>query len=215
MKFSEYRYLYPPRPETAASSPTLHVYEAQGWLAQAKMDGTNCTIYVPPDRKSFAMGRHGPDNRLQWQPGARWDAFQAHLPGKGWYVLVGELLHSKGVGVRDTVYLFDMLVANGEYLIGETYRDRYRRLEQLCRAMSGECFFEFTHTVVMPGVWLAVNRARGFPAWFTAIRNMPGKPAIEGLVLRQPDAKLLPCIKASANAKGLHKCRVATKHLSF
>jgi hypothetical protein len=214
MRFTEYRYLFPPRPETAAAPTTLSLYETQGWWVQAKMNGTCCTLYVPPDRNSFAMGRHGPENRLGWQPGARWKALQARLPGEGWYVLVGELLHSKGVGVRDTVYLFDLLVDDGEYLIGAPYRDRHQRLARLCE-LTGPHQFEPLYTVITPGVWLAVNHEHDFPSWFTAIRNVPGRPPIEGLVLKLPDAKLLPCGLASANSKWQAKCRVATNNLSF
>ena len=50
------------------------------------------------------MGRHGPDNKIVWQPGQRWQAYQAGLQGQGYYVFVGELLHSKGVGVKDMIY---------------------------------------------------------------------------------------------------------------
>jgi hypothetical protein len=217
MRYDSYRYLFPPRPERAGAPNTLSVYEAQGWVGQAKMNGTCCTIYVPPvkGRRSFAMGRHGPENRLQWQPGESWQNFQSHLPGTGWYVFVGELLHDKGVGVRDTFYIFDMLVEDGEYLIGTTFRDRYARLAKLCAATPGERSVEHTHTVITPGIWLATNHAHSFTAWHESIRNMPGKPPIEGLVFKRPDAKLLPCGRASANASWQAKCRRASDHLSF
>lgn len=215
MRYDTYRYLYPPRPERAGAPSTLHNYEAQGWLAQAKMNGTCCTIYVSPDSDSFAMGRHGPDNKIVWQPGNQWRDFEQHLPGKGWYVFVGELLHSKGVGVRDTIYLFDMLVENGQYLIGSSYHERYRKLENLCKFVPGDKSVEHTHSVVAPGVWLATNHAHSFSKWYNSISNMPGKPPIEGLVFKNPSAKLLPCGTASANSKWQQKCRRATDHLSF
>jgi hypothetical protein len=220
MRYDTYRYLYPPRPETAAAPSTLQHYEQLGWWAQAKMNGTCTTIYVGSSdgigRASFAMGRHGPDNRLGWQPGPRWLDLQQQLPGTGWYVFVGELLHSKGVGVRDTVYLFDLLVDDGEYLVGVPYRERFERLRRLCHdANSIPSDRQSTHTVVSSGVWLAENHAHSFNDWFASIRDLPGKPPVEGLVFKDPKARLLPCGSASANAKGQHKCRRATDHLSF
>lgn len=215
MRYDRYRYLYPPRPETAAAPTTLSSYEAQGWWAQAKMNGTNTTLYVPPDRKSFAMGRQGPENRIGWQPGDRWASFQHSLPGAGWYVFVGELLHSKGVGVRDTLYLFDILVDDGEYLVGATYRQRSHRLAALCKLFAAEPWVEHTHQVIAPGVWLAASHGHSFAKWFAAIRNLPGKPPVEGLVFKDPRARLLLCGTATANAKWQHKCRRATDHLSF
>lgn len=217
MHYPMYRYLYPPRPTTAGAPSTLHNYEASGWLGQAKMNGTCTTLYVRPDQSNFAMGRAGPANKLIWQPGDRWNAFQKRLfPGTGWYVFVGELLHSKGVGVRDTIYLHDLLVENGNYLVGVTYRDRMRLLKWLCDGHDhSQREIHHTHTIICPGVWLAHSHLHSFTEWFDSIRNMPGKPPVEGLVFKDPDSKLMPCGSATSNVKGQHKCRVATNHLSF
>ena len=108
MKYESFRYLWPPRPETKIAPTDLGVIESMGWWGQAKMNGTCCTIYVDGSGASVAMGRHGPEHKLDWQPGKPWQAFAASLPGKGYYVFVGELLHSKGVGVKDTIVLFDL-----------------------------------------------------------------------------------------------------------
>lgn len=209
MIYQRYRYLYPPRPEMAVAPNTIPLYEESGWWAQAKMNGTCCIIYVPPDRRSFAMGRHGADNKLTWQPGARWKAFENTLPGQGWFVLVGELLHSKGVTdnngevIRDTVCLHDLLVDDGEYLIGQTYRHRFVRL---CLRFGG---------YPEQGVMLAPTFHGGFRDTFQAYHKLPGKPAVEGLVFKNPDAPLALCVNAKANASWQHKCRIATDHLSF
>jgi hypothetical protein len=212
MRYEAYRYLYPPRPETALAPTALPLLEAAGRWAQAKMNGTNCTIYVPPDGKAFAMGRHGPENKIGWQPGQRWSAYQAGLPGQGWRVFVGELLHSKGVGVKDTVYLFDLLVDDGDFLLGASYADRFARLEALCPQAQAT---DVTHKVVSDGVWLAVNHRHGFCEWFNSIRDMPGKPPIEGLCFKDPDAKLKLCVKPSSNAHGQAKCRRPAANVSF
>jgi hypothetical protein len=163
------------------------------------------------------MGRHGPDNKLTWQPGERWQEFQRHLPGKGWYVFVGELLHSKGVGVRDTIYLHDILVDDGNYLIGETYAERYERLASLCNEMPGIelSLSEYTSQIVIcPGVWLTVNHQESFTDWYREINAMETNAAVEGLVFKNPNAKLAPCTPRN-NGAGQHKCRRTTKNLSF
>lgn len=217
MEYSSYRYLWPPRPEEAVAPTSLAMFEPMRWWAQAKMDGTNCTVYVPPAKgdDAFAMGRAGADNRLVWQPGERWRTFESYLPGKGWYAFQGELLHTRGVGVRDTIFLFDLLVDDGEYLIGTTYAERYHRLATLCGNVGAEPWVEDTHMVITPGVWLATNRARAFSEWFAAIRNLPGKPPVEGLVFKNPNGKLAPCTRAVSNAVWQRKCRRPTDHLSF
>lgn len=213
MRFEQYRYLWPPRPETATAPANLRFYEAQGWWAQAKLNGTCTTLYVPPVGGTIAMGRHGPEHRLKWQPGDRWEQFRRRLPNGQWFVFVGELLHTRGVGITDTVYLFDILVDRGEYLVGQTYAERWRRLSRLCDAHPYPK--EGTHSVVTPGVWVAANHATGYAAWPEAIRSSPAKSAIEGIVLKKPNAELRPCGSASANARWQHKWRRPTDHLSF
>lgn len=208
MIYTEYRYLYPPRPERAIAPTNLAQIEAMGWWGQAKMNGTCCTIYVSPERQSVAFGRHGVEHRLDWQPGPRWDAFVSTLPGKGWYVFVGELLHSKVKGgPRDTVYLFDILVNDSHYLIGKKYRDRYCKLQDLCDVDSSDQIY----SVVTPGVWIANNQTTDFGKLFAN----PHENAVEGLVFKNPEASLLTCGRATSNQSWQVKCRYAKANLSF
>jgi hypothetical protein len=156
------------------------------------------------------MGRHGPDHVLDWQPGAAWRDFTDTLE-KGWHVFVGELLHSKGVGVRDTIVLFDLLVQAGEYLVGVSYRERHTRLARLLDRYNGEPQREVTHKEYNKGVWLIQNHARAFREWFDA----PAPTMVEGLVFKQPDVKLRLCSRASANVGGQVKCRKPKANVSF
>ena len=210
MKYEAYRYLWPPRPETKIAPTDLGVIEKMGWWGQAKMNGTCTTIYVEPGKGSVAMGRHGPDHRLDWQPGEAWEAFAATL-GKGWYAFTGELLHSKGVGVRNTIVLFDLLVEDGEYLVGTIYAERFRRLERLLKAYNSEPQIALTHREYNQGVWLITNHARAFREWFDA----PAPEMVEGLVFKDKNAKLRLCCKATANAGWQVKCRKPKANVSF
>jgi hypothetical protein len=215
MKYDMYRYLWPPRPETKIAPTDLGVIESMGWWGQAKMNGTCCTIYVPPRSRNpgdpgFAMGRHGVNNKLQWQPGEAWKAFADTLSG-GWYVFVGELLHAKGVGVKNTIVLFDLLVDDGEYLVGVPYVERFKRLTQLLDFYSEASRIELTHREYNEGVWLIQNHARAFRQWFDA----PAPAMVEGLVFKRKDAPLKLCSKATANAGWQVKCRKPKANVSF
>lgn len=216
MKYTEHRYLWPPRPETKIAPTDLQLIEGMSWWAQAKMNGTCCTIYVPARGSdaeavhgSLAMGRHGPDHILDWQPGAAWKAFADTLKG-GWHVFVGELLHTKGVGVRDTIVLFDLLVEDGEYLVGESYRERMARLTRMLDHYC-EPWKEATHRAYNDGVWLIESRGRAFRQWFDA----PSHPMVEGLVFKNPNAKLRLCSRPTANAGSQVKCRKPKANVSF
>ena len=217
MKYESFRYLWPPRPETKIAPTDLGVIESMGWWGQAKFNGTCTVIYVPAAKEPFpasrgsvAMGRHGPDHVLDWQPGASWQAFEAALDG-GWHVFVGELLHSKGVGVKDTIVLFDMLVEDGDYLVGKTLYDRFNRLERLLKAYNSEPQIELTHREYNQGVWLVENRARAFRLWF----DTEAPAMVEGLVFKDKNSKLRLCSRASANAGGQVKCRKPKANVSF
>lgn len=217
MKYTEHRYLWPPRPETKIAPTDLNVIESMGWWGQAKMNGTCCTIYVPAKgspqeavQGSLAMGRHGPDHVLDWQPGGPWQHFAETL-AEGWHVFVGELLHSKGVGVKNTIVLFDLLVEDGEYLVGMSYADRFARLERLLMRYNDEPLIEATHREYNAGVWLIQNRARAFRQWFDA----EAPAMVEGLVFKDKNAKLRLCSRPSANAGGQVKCRRPKANVSF
>jgi hypothetical protein len=218
MKYESFRYLWPPRPETKIAPTDLGVIESMGWWGQAKFNGTCTVIYVPAatepfpggSRGSVAMGRHGPDHVLDWQPGASWQAFEATLDG-GWHVFVGELLHSKGVGVKDTIVLFDMLVEDGDYLVGKTLYDRFNRLERLLKAYNSEPQIKLTHREYNQGVWLVENRARAFRLWFDA----EAPAMVEGLCFKDKNAKLRLCSRSSANSGGQVKCRKPKANVSF
>ena len=212
MKYDSYRYLWPPRPDQKVAPTDLHHLQQMRWWGQAKMNGTLCTIYVPADASEppVAMGRHGPDNRLVWQPGSAWGAFSDTL-APGWHVFVGELLHSKGVGVRDTIVLFDLLVEDGEYLVGMSYRDRHHRLAALLNFYNSDPCIELTHREYNEGVWLIENRARMFKEWFDA----PAPAMVEGLVFKNPDAPLKLCSRAASNSAWQYKCRRPKANLSF
>jgi hypothetical protein len=204
--YAAYRYLWPPRPERAVPPPALDRFAALGWWAQPKLNGTNCLLYVSPDRVTIARGRHGDTPLKSWAPGPRWAAFADRLPGAGWFVLHGELLHTKGSG-RDAVYLHDLLVADGDYLIGTTYRDRYASLRALC---GDRLNATPTHYDVLPGVQLAAVYTAQFRDRFDML------PAgIEGLVVKNPEAALLPCLRPASNSAWQVKCRRPTANLSF
>jgi hypothetical protein len=213
--YNRYTYLWPPRPERAQGVALIHSYERQGWWAQAKMDGDCVVLAIAPEcdgRELIARTRHGDAASNRWQPGKSIAAFAATLPGAGWYVLVGEVLHCRGVGVRDTLYLHDVLVDDGDYLVGVTHADRQTRLLTLTNAWEAAAHSDvWSHCQFAPGLWLTRNHWQGFRALYD---NPPGR-YVEGLVFKDPKTPLRLCARASANSAGLAKCRYATNNLSF
>lgn len=242
MQYTSFSYLWPPRPDQPIPQTLLPYYESGlGYVAQAKKNGTCNIIAVKPslvratkkaDGWIVCMNRHKEDHKL-WQPTAASSEIFKKLPGDGWYVFVAELLHSKlKEGPRDTNFINDMLVADGEYLVGKTFgerqymlydlfmgeeaaenlslddqslkgRDLLNRNNAIMKARKHGIIEAPTHYVLNDNTWLAKNFASEFSKLYKSFNT----PEDEGLVLKDPDAKLSACIRASSNSGWQVKCR--------
>lgn len=205
MRFDEWQYLWPPRPENAVAKGLLGYYENEGYIAQVKMNGTCSVLGVAPDRKTVrAMSRHNDEHKL-WAPGAHTAKPFKTLPGNGWYVFVAELMHSKVPGMRDINYINDILVADGEYLVGTTFAERQELLSKLFKLGGRE--HTLSHYVIDDHTWVARNYGGDFDDLFDRL----DRPEYEGLVLKKPNAKLAICSRANANTSWQAKVRMPEK----
>lgn len=207
MQYNDFTYLYPPRPEKGISSDLLHAFEGR-YVAQTKKNGTCSIIFVSPDKTVTAMNRHNEDHR-QWTPTAPVMKSFAQLAGTGWYVFVAELLHNKVPDIRDVNYVHDVLVADGHYLVGTTQSDRQDILFDLLG--TDDMVETDTHYIVNDNLWLTVEYETGFKTLFNSLVN----PEDEGIVLKDPKAKLKLCARPSTNSAGMIKCRKPHKNYSF
>lgn len=208
MEFPAYQYLWPPRPEKAIPPVMLHLYESLGWHAQIKMNGTCNVIAVSPGGEIKAMKRDQGEHTA-WSPDStKMKAFRS-LPGKGWYVFVAELMHSKVPGIRDVNYVHSVLVANGDYLVGRSTMEREAILHDLFPHDPSET--TVSHFVVDEHTWVA----RSYKSGFADLYDRLSRPEHEGLVLKDPEASLELCSRANSNTRWQIKCRRATKNASF
>jgi hypothetical protein len=210
MVFDEWTYLWPPRPEKAVSKALLQFYENQGWLAQIKLNGTCNVMAVAPDRQSVrCMSRHNDEHRA-WHPSAHTaDAFKK-LPGDGWYVFLAELMHSKVPGIKDINYVHDVLVTDGDYLVGTALADRQALLFKLFD-IDPKAKGPISHHVIDEHTWLARPHTTNFSKLFESLTA----PEYEGLVLKNPNSKLVMCSRQSSNSGWQVKCRKPLKNFGF
>lgn len=212
MKYGSYAYLWPPRPDDAVPVQMLPMMERRGYQAQIKKNGTCNVLAVGPDKEIIAKSRHKEDHKL-WRPDLNKLSAVRALPGKGWYVFVAELMHSKvkleDGGVRDTNYIHDMLVCNGEYLVGVSQADRHK---MLCDLFKVETLEEtYSHYVVDQYTWIAKQFTSGFTDLYNSLTSVQD----EGIVLKDPKARLTICSKQGSNNKGMLKCRKRHANYSF
>lgn len=213
MNYDHYEYLWPPRPEQVIPPSTIPLYEAQGWMAQVKKNGT-CTVIFTDGEQVIYKTRHNDDHKA-WTPKPEHDAvFKAFAKNGKWCVLVAELLHSKGVGIKDTFYVFDLLVLDGEYLIDTILVSRLDKLYERFNKISPTWYIDDAmkdHYSFTDKIWLAVDFYSGFKQTYDNLTN----PEDEGLVFKNPNATLKACVTSSSNSAWQVKCRKATKNYGF
>jgi ATP-dependent DNA ligase len=185
------RFLYPPRPEQAIVPSLIPFYEKKGWMAQIKKNGTASVVGTENGQIEFRTRQN--EAHKAWTPTKEAKEFFLKYPDS---YFVFELLHSKGGGVRDTIYLFDVLRYRGESLVDWTFTQRMGLLYGLKtegRITTAPCF---------------ESDLRGL---YDGLKD----PLDEGIVLKDPRAKLLDCRQNGKNAAWQVKCRKPTKNFGF
>lgn len=204
--YDKYQYLWPPRPEVKIPQTALPFYEARRFWAQVKKNGTCTVIFSRGDEVIFKT-RHNDDHKL-WSPEKDHLRFFRDRGGqKGkWNVYVAELLHSKVTnGPKHELFINDILVSNGVQLTGKTFAERQ---DILFDRWTGKN--EGDQLRVDDRITLANSYQNNFAERFKHL-----KPEDEGLVLKNPTAKLAPCFKANSNTIWQVKCRITTRNYSF
>lgn len=208
--YTSFKYLYPPRPENALTPNRIPFYQKNGYVGQYKKNGT-CSVFAINKPNSFiAMTRHNDDHK-QWSFSNYFkDCFAKYLPENHWHVLVGEVLHSKTVNVKDTIYIFDILVHNSKELYGSTFMSRQDLLKNIFDAENKEQMY--SHYEIEPRFLLARNFDNGIYEMF---KNIQDKTVDEGFVLKKKNAVLRDCHSASNNSSWQIKFRHPSKKYQF
>lgn len=209
MDYSEYQYLFPPRPDNKIPSNLLGFYEKRNWFAQVKKNGT-CTVIFARGTEVIFKQRHFDEDHRQWSPLSEHVRF-FQSSSTDWNVYVGELLHNKTPHIKNQIYLFDQLVKDGVHLVGTTLRDR-----QIMLLNNWDTTPEFDQHRINEHFSIAKNFTTNFGQLYNSIIPQDGLlKENEGLVLKNPEAKLSSCFRQSANNSWQVKCRVPHKNYSF
>ena len=206
-EYNDFQYLWPPRPETKIAKTMLGFYQTRGYMAQKKKNGT-CTVIFSCGDKVLFKTRHGDENdgnHKLWTP--QDDHIKFFQGREKWNVYVAELLHSKTPTVKNQLYIFDIIVDEGEQLVDTTFEERQLLLQS---RWTGDYEPLKHQTRVHEYVSVAENLTGDFDSIYDNLQ-----PEDEGLVLKNPTAKLKACLKPDSNAPWQVKCRVTTKNYSF
>lgn len=222
--YTEFRWSYPPRGDTVIpykDSSVLRMWKKfDDSVAQYKMNGTNDQVVVFPDRRIEHWSRHkvgpngkpnpsGTPKRLDYTlPTALRDEILDFTPKGKFTVYNAELLHAKTTMVKDTLYFFDVLVWDGEHLLGVEYGKRHALLMKLL----GPRYFPLDLNQENGKLFVAENLTPN--QWDEAWQRLQRSPYTEGLVLKRTGAvsRLQLGDREKNNGGYICKCRKANKN---
>jgi len=143
--YTNYKYLYPPRPDQAVSPSVLCAYDNGEFLAEAKFDG-HCLIIFLSEKETKIMNRHGqpynnpfdvPHEELRklWRTDKKLDG-EGENSGERWMVLCAEYMNGSKCDLNGELFdnklvVFDVLVYNGMQLLGYSTEDRLALLDSI------------------------------------------------------------------------------------
>jgi hypothetical protein len=223
-------YIYPPRSKSVLPRSDTDMLADMGWIAQYKFNDSHLLLKLLPDRVEF-WGRKG--ERLAYRPDAELaDEVRAAQDVLGldrdqYHLLDGGLLDSRHSAIKDTIVLWDILVRDGEQLLGTSYQDRYESLLRPAQAL-GLGAYTMPHNDTPVGLLLQPHLLvpLSFPAdpetawnsmWQTieAVNQPYPQPLLEGLVYKLPGGKLEPGFGEQNNGSWMVRSRVTTGRHKF
>ena len=211
MKYNSYRYLYPPRPQNAVPSTDLGYYDDGTFLGQPKLNGSNCVIFTD-GVKVFKMNRH--NDRLTRFEIKDEEILALYQGTGGWTVLNGEYLNkNKSDETRKSFnhkfVIFDILVNDGDYLIGKTFEQRIKLLDDMFG--QNECEKDYLFSI-SDNVYRVKSYENKFNMLFDKLTPID---LIEGLVLKRKNARLEMGNTELNNTKSQIKARKPTLNYKF
>lgn len=218
MLYNNFKYLYPPRPEFKIPASDLSKFDTGQYIGQPKYNGSACMVFT--NGKELHIYNRHKELLSAW---SRSIDFINLAKTKNWFVYAGEYLNKSkagetGMKEKDKFVIWDVLVWDGEYLIGETLLSRLLLLEQIypCnRAMvKGNELEIYDHLCCteFSGIYKAPTYNNQFSQLYA---DLVKTELYEGLVLKKIDSKLTYGFQSANNSDWQVKCRKETKIYNF
>jgi ATP-dependent DNA ligase len=209
LKYPVFQYIFPPRPATEMkyqSDLFLKLQNAPGWIAEVKANGQRNMIFIDPAGQVFFWNRHNGKHKNyklipKWLNDEISGVFKVQ-PGE-WSVIDGELLHNKDSAVKDTLYVWDVLVLNGVHLIGEMLAERKAKLIGLTSGFADAQSSEFIRRIT-PHIWVAETIPQDqWDSW----PELTKRSWIEGFVIKNLSRPLEMGLRSDNNGSWQIRCR--------
>jgi ATP-dependent DNA ligase len=218
MKYESYSYIFPPRPTQTTKHTELYKYDNGNFIAQPKYNGTCCNVFISENQLKV-MNRHKGEISSNYKH----IDFNGLHSGKGWMVLSGEFLNKNKLGEDEKPFnlkfvIWDILVYENKYLLGETLENRLKLLEKLYPCVSitigknkMQCFDHLCCTKY-ENIYKAPSYVNNFSQLYDSIVKTD---LYEGIVLKRKDSVLSLGLVENNNSAWQIKCRKPTKNYAF
>lgn len=229
------QYIFPPRAETCIPKDDATIFLDMGWKPQLKYNDSHALIKILPNDTPELWNRHGERFRTytapDWLNNQLTQAAEIlGLAPNQYHLLDGGLLDQKHQAIKDTIVIWDILVQNGEHLLGTTYQERYNTLKNSISTLEPYWYTHPAHDPIDFGIRITDNiilaRQYDITDWnllwhivdtinapFT--KNNDVKPILEGVVLKLGEGKLTMGFKEKNNTDWMVKCRIKTGRHRF
>ncbi len=209
--YNKFRYIFPPRPKNAIPVDELDFWDNNTLLSQPKLNGSNSLIFTNGE-KVIVMNRH---NQTLTNVRVTTDEIKSIYKGNGeWMVLNAEYMNKSqndetGRPFNHKFVIFDILVLDGNYLVGTTFEQRVAILNDLY----GQVDCEKEH---LYGISENIYRVKSYNGGFLDLYNDLIKiDMYEGLVMKRKNAKLELGTSENNNVKSQLKIRKVTKNYKY
>jgi len=219
--YTKFQFIYPPRCETKIpyeiDSPVLKMWKGfPDAIAQYKLNGNRNVIYVSPSGDIEFWNRHQ-ERQKYIIPDVMAAQIRKFSPLGHWTIWDTELLHTRTKHIKNTLYFYDCLVWESQYLIGQTYSERFS-IVQKCL---GDRFAPLDSNMFIDNIYIARNIP--VSGWDLAAKEtkiqemMVGKDFCEGLVFKRTGniSRLAYGYQEVNNGGFMCKTRKPTKNSQF
>ena len=211
-KYTNYRYIFPPRPRNAIQDSELEFWDNGSLVAQPKLNGSNCVVFTNGE-KVMMMNRHSQYlTNVSIAKEEILSLFRGEV-GK-WMVINGEYLNKSKQDENRLTYnhkfvIFDILTFDGEYLVGDTFEQRIQLLDKLYGQVDSEKDYLYR---ISQNTYRVKSYYVGFKSLFDKYTPID---LVEGLVLKRKNSKLEISSGTENNWRGQLKSRKPTKNYKY
>ncbi len=211
MKYPNYRFIYPPRPKNAIPDGDLDFWDNGSLVGQPKLNGSNCLIFTNGEKHVVTNRKN---ERLTIFNLTDVEIKQMYRGTGEWIVINGEYLNKSKRDESGQIFnhkfvIFDILVFDGEYLVGKTFEERISLLDELYGTVDSEKEYLYK---ISENIYRVKSYNNQFKMLFDKLSPID---MIEGLVLKRKNSRLEVGYSELNNVRSQIKCRKVTKNYKY